>query len=400
MMTKKKPVSKAGRYAAYDRFLEAIPPRSMTKRAKYLHGIGVFRGIRGDTAWVKIRLPHGGLYKGKYYKAGDSVEIKVGNLDSYDWGELEDVRKEYQSKADKGEALEQVEVPLFSQYVSDWLEIKKNQHRGYKITKGIVDNHLTETFGHKPLSAITTGDINRWQGKQLAIHSASTVKRQKVVLQSILSSAERDDHITVNPCAKSDSIKVPDKEPRYLTGLELVTLLANAEQVASWLPDYILFAIHTGMRRGEIAALKWKQVIESPEGVFLRFPTGKTQKIRTIHCGETVRDILKRLKANKKDSDDRVFQMSLTTVIRKWREAREAAGLKDVRIQDLRATSATYAALSGVDLRTLAGRLGHSDLTMLERHYAALTGSGAVEASGKIEVGINMAMEQAQEKTP
>lgn len=343
-------------------------------------------------------MPKGSLYKGKYYKAGDSVEIKVGSLDSYSWDELEDIRKDYQGKADKGEDLEETQVPLFSQYAADWLHTKKTTLRGYGIAEGIISNHLKKTFGHKPLNMITTGDVNRWQSKQLATHAASTVKRQRVVLQSILSSGEKDDYITVNPCAKADGVKVPDKEPRYLTGEELLILLAKAEEQAHWLPDYILFAIHTGMRRGEIVNLKWQHVIDTPKGLFLSFPTGKTQKMRTIHCGDVVQGILERLKKTKDANDDRVFQVSLTTVVRKWRLAREAADLQDVRIQDLRATNATYAALSGVDLRTLAGRLGQRDLKMLQNHYAALTNSGSIEASSKIDDVIAQAMKQAKDE--
>jgi integrase len=47
-----------------------------------------------------------------------------------------------------------------------------------------------------------------------------------------------------------------------------------------------------------------------------------------------------------------------------------------VTIHDLRRTHSTRAAISGVDLRTLAARIGHSDLTMLQKHYAAVVGSG------------------------
>ena len=52
---------------------------------------------------------------------------------------------------------------------------------------------------------------------------------------------------------------------------------------------------------------------------------------------------------------------------------------------DLRRTNATQAAASGVDLRTLAARIGHTDLAMLERHYAMVVGSAEHEAAEKIQ---------------
>ncbi len=73
------------------------------------------------------------------------------------------------------------------------------------------------------------------------------------------------------------------------------------------------------------------------------------------------------------------------TLRRRWEAARRKAGLGDVTIHDLRRTHSTHAAIAGVDLRTLAGRIGHSDLSMLQKHYAAIVGSASEEAAEKIE---------------
>lgn len=372
----KKPLSRQGLYSAYDKLLANIPPRSMTKRPKYLHGIGVFRGGRGDTAWIKIRLPHGGMFKGKYYQNGQSVEIKVGNLESYSWERLEALRQEYQEKADNGEPLEAQEIPVFSEFVKDWLQVQEPRQRGYKTTLAIVTHHIAPHFGEFLLNAITTAEINRWQSQKLKTHKESTVKRQRVVLSSILSAAFREGYIDANPCEKAEPIRVPEKEPRHLTGSELALLLVCAGEQLEWLPDYILWSVHSGMRRGEIRDLQWSHIVQIQDGsVLLRFPTGKTQKIRTLHCSHVMCQILERQRSRRLPNDNRVFPISQTTLVRRWRAARQAAGLHDLRIQDLRSTNATYAAGSGVDLRTLAGRLGHSDLSMLERHYAGFLSS-------------------------
>ena len=52
------------RFAEYDQLVASLPAM-MEKRPKYLNGIGVFRGSRGMTAWLKIRLPQGGVLRGK-----------------------------------------------------------------------------------------------------------------------------------------------------------------------------------------------------------------------------------------------------------------------------------------------------------------------------------------------
>lgn len=57
----------------------------------------------------------------------------------------------------------------------------------------------------------------------------------------------------------------------------------------------------------------------------------------------------------------------------------------DIDFHDLRRTNATQAAVSGVDLRTLAARIGHTDLAMLEKHYAMVVGSAEHDAAKKIQ---------------
>ena len=73
------------------------------------------------------------------------------------------------------------------------------------------------------------------------------------------------------------------------------------------------------------------------------------------------------------------------TLRRRWEKARKAADVSDVTMHDLRRTNATYAAAAGVDLKSLADRLGHTNLTMLEKHYAALVGTAQIAAAETIE---------------
>lgn len=223
----KKPVSKKGRYSAYEKFLANIPSRSMSKRPKYLHGIGVFRGLRGDTVWIKVFLRHGGLYKSVYYKPGSSLEIKLGRLESYGWADAEAALHEYQGKADRGEPLEAAEVPLFKAYASDWLDSHKSRS-GYKTAKGILENHLYASFGKLPLNAVTVKAINTWQSQQNKKYKPGSVKRQKNVLGAILNRAVSEQYLPVNPCNSTPSIKVPDAIPRFLTGEELLAFLVEA----------------------------------------------------------------------------------------------------------------------------------------------------------------------------
>jgi integrase len=96
-------------------------------------------------------------------------------------------------------------------------------------------------------------------------------------------------------------------------------------------------------------------------------------------------EILDRQKERMVEGSLKIFPLTKMTLRRRWEAARKNAGLEDVTIHDLRRTHSTYAAAAGVDLRTLADRIGHTDLTMLQKHYAAIVGSAASEAADTIQ---------------
>jgi integrase len=119
--------------------------------------------------------------------------------------------------------------------------------------------------------------------------------------------------------------------------------------------------------------------------VLIQIRHTKSGQPRTVTSTRTMRDVIERQKGRRIDGDERVFPVTKMTLRRRWEAARRKAGLKDVTIHDLRRTHSTHAAISGVDLRTLAARIGHTDLTMLQKHYAAVVGSASEEAAEKIE---------------
>ncbi|HQA17713.1 MAG TPA: site-specific integrase, partial [Novosphingobium sp.] len=126
----------------------------MTKRPLYFDGIGFFKGANGCTVWVKLKLPRGGMFKGRSIPPGGAVEMKLGKRASWPWPELIAERDRLQGLADRGEPLEEVTVPTFGKYADEWLERKKTQLRSFGVTKGNVNTALKPTFGSKALNAI------------------------------------------------------------------------------------------------------------------------------------------------------------------------------------------------------------------------------------------------------
>lgn len=96
-------------------------------------------------------------------------------------------------------------------------------------------------------------------------------------------------------------------------------------------------------------------------------------------------DVLESQATFKQEGNEKIWPVPGSTWRRRWAECRRLARLEDMVFHDLRRTNATHSAASGVSLRVLAGRIGHTDLTMLERHYAVLVDSAEHAAAENIQ---------------
>lgn len=381
-----RPVGRPRRFAQFEAF-EASLPDNMTKRPQYRDGIGIFKGATGSTVWVKIRLPRGGMHKGRTVAAGEAVEHKLGKRASWDWPQLVAERDRLQGLADRGEPLEAVEVDTFAKYAADWLERKKPTMKGYGVTQGHINSALNPTFGKKALNAITVADVNRWMGKQSAALKPATVQRQLATFNAILNDAVRSGVIERNPSERADRIKGVEPRQRFVTEQEWQTILKTAErieleqeeskeqtpqQIRGWLRHYVVWAYNSGMRRAEILNLKWDHVRPvSEDTTVIEVGNTKTGKPRYVTCTDEMTSIITDLrKLERTKGDNRLFPVSMTTLKRSLTNLWKESGLEDVRLHDLRRTHATILIQRNVDPRTVAGRLGHSGTAMLAKHYA------------------------------
>lgn len=397
MTDARRPVGRPDRYAKYEK-LEASLPAKMAKRPVYCDGIGLFRGGRSFTAWIKIRMPHGGVYKGRTVPLAGSIEHKVGNRASWTWPQLEAERDRLQGLADRGEPLEAVQTETFASYATDWLEHRKSTLKGYGVTKGHITKALIPTFGKKALNAITVGDVNRWIGKQRASLAPATVQRQLSTFNAIMNDAVRNSVIERNPASSALKIKGVEARQRFVTEQEWQTILATCERIEreqeerrdqtpqrirGWLRHYVAWAYHSGMRRSEILALTWHNVrAVADDHIVVEVLNSKNGRSRNVSCTAEMGSILEALeKLDRAEGDNRLFPVSFTTLKRALTALWKATGLEDVRLHDLRRSHATILIGKGVDVRTVAGRLGHTGTAMLAKHYAVDRGDKEAAAA-------------------
>lgn len=386
MTNARRPIGRPGRYAKYEE-LEASLPDNMTKRPVYCDGIGLFKGSRGTTVWIKIRLPKGGAFNGRTVPVGGSVEHKAGKRSSWTWQQLETERDRLQGLADRGEPLEAVQTETFGSYAIDWLDRKTTTLKSLGVTKGHIVSVLVPAFGKKALDAITVGDVNRWIGKQRATLAPATVQRQLSTFNAIVNDAVKNGLIDRNPATRADKIRGVEPRQRFITEQEWKTILSTCERIEQeheekreqtpqrirgWLRHYVSWAYNSGMRRAEILALTWDNVrAVNADHTVVEVLNSKNGKSRYVSCTAEMRSILEALKKlERADGDNRLFPLSMETLKRSLTALWKATGLKDVRLHDLRRSHATILIGKGIDVRTVAGRLGHTGTAMLAKHYA------------------------------
>ena len=193
-----------------------------------------------------------------------------------------------------------------------------------------------------------------------------------------------------NPVEMVDMPKVVDVRERILTDYEFRKLL-NARwefknngtmQTVTLAPHIrlsLLIADYTGMRIGEILAMKWKNVDLINGIIFI--PTSKNQSRRNVPIHDELRKIL--MSQNKVSEFVINLKRKPVKSIRKgFNKAREKAELEDVRIHDFRHRAITRWVKEGKPINTIMAATGHRTISAFLR-YANLRQGDIMDLVGK-----------------
>ena len=266
--------------------------------------------------------------------------------------------------------------------------------RAYDRATGIVRLHLIPHFRGK-IASVKKQLVQRYVTKRLAKVSAHTVKKELDIIKHIFKLAIEWEIIPVSPATTIKSPKVPPGRVRYLEANEVQRVMQSAPV---WLRPIIIFAIGTGARRGTILNLQWRDVVPAR----VTFMKTKAGRRHTVPQNEMTRMALAMVWHPDVQPEDYVFGLPTDTekVSKAFLRACRKAKITDMRLHDLRHTCASWLAMSGEDIRTIAQLLDHSDIRMTMK-YAHLSPSYLQESVKALDrIFIPVLNKQLPETTP
>lgn len=209
----------------------------------------------------------------------------------------------------------------------------------------------------------------------------ATVNSYIAALSVVLNHATRELHwLHFNPVQGVQKLELKNARVRYLTKEERESLLNVCHKRHPLLYPWVLMAISTGMRKGELLALTWKDI--DFDRKILRVEQSKNGDKRSVPLTGRAFELLKEMHGKRHPASQLIFAradgQAAMELKKHWEAAVKEAGLENFRFHDLRHTAATYLLEAGATLPELSAILGHRSIQMVKR-YAHLADNHAVE---------------------
>ncbi|HEU5377638.1 MAG TPA: tyrosine-type recombinase/integrase [Ktedonobacteraceae bacterium] len=306
------------------------------------------------------------------------------------------------------------------QYLELWLETSHKQDvelitylRG-KIT---LNKHIIPGLGHLQLKALKAQHVQQFYAQKLEEGlSAGYVKNMHDLLSKAIKNAVRWKLISFNIMEDVTPPRPEEREVIILTQNQAQELLKVAQEHD--LNAFISLAITTGMRHGELLALRWHDIDFDEGCLHVRHTVNrqggsgyiegdpKTRKSRRRII--LVPFVLEELKEHRRRQEgkrqevgavwvdkDLVFPnnqgkfLPAGTNLARFRKVLKAAGLPPMRVHDLRHNAGTLLMSKGINPKLVQELLGHSDISITLRLYGHVIPSMHGEAMNMWERFLN-----------
>jgi len=306
---------------------------------------------------------------------------------------------------------------LFGEYAQTWLdslEVVDGSRRNYK---GLMNNYWMPHLAMLPMKAITPMVLRKVIAE--TEWKTATIKRAAIArIKALFRAAVLDEVVERNP---TTSIQLPAKAKKQIEPFSV----EEADAIIEWMNSnfskrlqifaaFYEFAFYTGMRTGEIMAMRWDEVdLDKKTAHVCRIVVDhklvertKTKYTRTVMLNSRALAALQKAKAIAEDRDRHkrrvstpspfVFQplggslhmMVPETPAGHFHKAVAALGLQHRPQYNCRHTYATMCLMSGLNPAFIAGQLGHSVQVLLTTYAKWLNSANDWAELAKLEAQV------------
>jgi integrase len=226
-------------------------------------------------------------------------------------------------------------------------------------------------WSRRKLDAIDASDVQAVHAGIGRTHPI-LANRAIEILSAVYGRAARWGYRGANPCQSVEPFK-ETKRDRFIQADELPKFFsALAADTSKDFRDFVLLALLTGARRGNVLAMRWQEL--DLQAATWRIPQTKNDEPLTLPL---MPEAIELLRGRNPQADGYVFPAEsatghITPPKKKWRALLKRAGVADLRIHDLRRSLGSWQAMAGASLSIIGKSLGHksADATMI---YARLS---------------------------
>jgi len=288
---------------------------------------------------------------------------------------------------------------------NEYIEVKTYELRKRTIynIKYTFKTYFLPTYKNYRLDKITVKEVQNWKISMEKRNLALNTKRKiYIFINAMMNYAVKMEYFQKNPFTKMGnfrntlniksemSIYTPEEFKKFITAAK-----ESAEEkeklkndLSEW--DYYVFfgiAFYTGLRKGEIHALKWSDI----DGSYLTVNRSITQRlnddetapknrssIRTLEIPLPLKKVLGEHKKRQQrlhnfNNDFRICSnIRDSSIYRKQKNYSDTAGVKNIRIHDFRHSHASLLANSNINIQEIARRLGHAQIEITWNTYCHL----------------------------
>jgi integrase len=301
-------------------------------------------------------------WQARVQRKGYSEKCKTfkNRNDAIAWGRM------IESEMDRGIYLNRTaaESTTLSELLTRYLNEITPDKKGASVEHYRIKCWLKTPLANRRISTIKTSDFASWRDSRIKSGAAAnTVRLELSIISNLFNVAKSEwgfESLT-NPTEHMRTPKLPSGRTRRVSDKEIDLLIKNTESYE--LPFIIKIALESGMRRGEIASLEWRNINFVKRTVLL--PDTKNGEARivplTTNCMTTLQSIPRNINGS-------VFTMTENAISRAFLRVRSRCGLDDMHFHDIRHEAITRFFEKGLNMMEVSAISGHKTLQMLKRY--------------------------------